>query len=157
MNANSIANIAITPDMNRFSDSHRYTRNTGIVSAPIAKKTYFAFRSLSVLFLLLCCPLLIPTIASLIPSARLFRSLNIVHSPPTSIAPTPMYLTFSAHIMKNPFSASPFAPAGIPDASSMSGVIMTHPSSPPMSTNDDILGPIIHPTPSSAGEVATPP
>ncbi len=34
---------------------------------------------------------------------------------------------------------------------------MTQPISPPTKTNDAILGPIIQPTPRSAGEVATPP
>ena len=60
---------------------------------PIARNTYFALRSLSVRFFELSCPLFIPAIASFIPSARLFRNLKIVYSPPTSIAPTPIYLT----------------------------------------------------------------
>ena len=56
-------------------------------------------------------------------------------------------------------SAISFASTGIgrPVASAMSGASITQPMSPPTNTNDEIFGPIIHPTPRSAGDVATPP
>ena len=46
---------------------------------------------------------------------------------------------------------------GNPVATVINGAIITHPINPPTSTYEEICGPIIHPTPRSAGEVVTPP
>jgi len=46
---------------------------------------------------------------------------------------------------------------GRPTASAISGARITQPSSPPTNINEAIFGPIIHPTPKSAGEEANPP
>ncbi len=46
---------------------------------------------------------------------------------------------------------------GRPVARAMSGAMMTHPINPPTNTYDDICGPMIQPTPRSAGDVVMPP